>query len=657
MALVDASGRLLACSSAWLLNALSPAEEVAAHRSGLQAGDLGPLQACLDTGAAQLLVRRSERSWRVDLCRDDAGAAPLIWATAADVTAEQALLAVSLRRQRSLELALQLDETLVRESDLVTGAVEIYGVSSDFIRKHALRPEMNSDWTWIDSRDRNVVVKELRASMAEGRTFRLNYRMNRDDGVETHLHSIGEITCGPTGQALSVLSVVKDVTAEVQARHRIELLAYRDPLTGLANRALFQTELGAVATAADGQPAGFGLLMIDVDHFKTINDTHGHDAGDVLLRGVGAALTDAFTDEDVVARLGGDEFAVIVKGARCEDDLTRPVEALQRLLREPFRQMGQAIHVSLSIGVVLCAQSEAFSGAKALKKADIALYRAKALGRDRLVVFAPEMQSEADDRLATLREVQAGIARGEFVMHYQPIVELATDRVCALEALMRWEHPQRGLLPPAAFAVALEDSELSLQLGEVALDGALRQMRIWLDQGVEFGRVAVNAAASQFRSGKLVDDVAGRLRRWAVPPERLTIEITETTYLGPGSREVASTVQALHDMGVLIALDDFGTGYASLTNLREMPIDRLKIDRSFVQDSDGSVVRAMIRLGHDLGMRVIAEGVETPDQLQSLRSEGCDQVQGYIFGRPADPCDITALLKRGVSLRVLKTTS
>ena len=471
--------------------------------------------------------------------------------------------------------------------------------------------------------------------------------MNRDDGQETHLRAIGEVTCGPAGEALSVLSVIKDVSAEVQARSRIETLAYSDPLTGLANRALFQAELNAALGVAEGHALSFGLVMIDVDHFKTFNDTLGHDAGDMLLRGVADGLTQVFDAKDIVARLGGDEFAVILKGARSEGDLARPLDALRQLLREPFRHMGQAVHIGLSIGAVLCTPDQACGGAEMLKKADIALYRAKALGRDQLVLFAPEMQSQADERLATLREVQAGIIRGEFVMHYQPIVELATDRVCAFEALMRWEHPQRGLLTPAAFNVALEDPDLSLQLGEVALDGALRQMRSWLDQSLEFGRVAVNVAASQFRSGNLVEDVQARLRRWGVPAERLTIEITENIYLGAGSSVVASTVQALHDIGVLIALDDFGTGYASLTNLRQLPIDRLKIDKSFVQDNDVSVVKAMISLGSDLGLRVVAEGVETLKQLQSLRSQGCDQVQGYIFGRPVDSSQTTILLQQG----------
>ena len=646
MALIDGCGRLLAYSSTWLLNALSLPKDVAAHRSGLEKSGFEALQACLDTGQAQLIIHRDEQSFRIDLCRDTSGAEPLIWATAIDVTVEQAALAISLRQQRSLELALQIDETLVRESDLVTGAVKTYGVSSDFIREHALRPEMKNDWSWIDPRDKHAVLQELHASMTERRIFHLSYRMNRDDGVETHLSSIGEITCSPTGEPLSVLSVIKDVTVEVQARRRIETLAYRDPLTGLANRALFQSELGAVSDRSDGQTRSFGLVMIDVDHFKTINDTLGHDAGDVLLRAVGDALTQAFNEAAVVARLGGDEFAVILKEVLSHDDLIGPINAVQQALREPFRHMGQAVHIGLSMGALLCEANETFSGAEALKKADIALYRAKALGRDRLVMFAAEMQSEADERLATLREVQAGIIRGEFLMHYQPIVDLATNRICGFEALMRWEHPQRGLLPPAAFNAALEDPDLSLQLGEVALDGTLRQMRSWLDQNLEFGRVAINVAASQFKSGKLVEDVEARLRRWGVPAGRLTIEITENIYLGAGSSVVASTVQALHDMGVLIALDDFGTGYASLTNLRQLPIDRLKIDKSFVQDTDTSVVRAMIGLGSDLGMRVVAEGVETSEQLSSLRSQGCDHVQGYIFGHPADSSQTTTLLQR-----------
>ena len=654
MALVDGDGRLLAYSAAWLLDGISSPCDVAAGRSGLGGGDpdADPLLECLRSGAAQAVVRRptpsGHRSCRIDLRRDDGGPAPLVWASAVDVTSEQSALAVSLQRQRTLELALRLDQAVVREADLVTGEVEVFGFSSDLVQDYALKATVHDDFSWADPLDRDDVEREIHQSVLEARAFDLHYRLNNGGGEEVHLHSVGEVRRGPQGEPLAVVSVIKDVTAEVQARRRIETLAYRDPLTGLANRALFQSGLDRVFGGGEGggRSGACSLVLVDVDHFKDINDTLGHDAGDVLLRAVGEALARFFPAADTIARLGGDEFAVVLTGVESEAALRRAVEELQQRLREPLRHMGHSLSVNLSLGAVLCSPMAARSGPEALKQADIALYRAKALGRDRMVLFDPEMQSEAEERLSILREVRAGLTQGEFVMHYQPIVNLANERVCAFEALMRWNHPLRGLLSPAAFGAALDDPDLSLQLGDVALDSSLRQMRSWLDQGLEFGRVAVNVSGSQFRSGKLAEEIEARLRRWNVPADRLTIELTENIYLGPGSTVVASTVQALHKIGVLIALDDFGTGYASLSNLRQLTIDRLKIDRSFVQDSDGAVVRAMINLGSDLGIKVVAEGVETTDQLQALRDQGCEFVQGYIYGRPADPVAVTALLKR-----------
>jgi diguanylate cyclase (GGDEF)-like protein len=435
----------------------------------------------------------------------------------------------------------------------------------------------------------------------------------------------------------------EDVTEAIQAAAQIEFLAFRDPLTGLPNRAAFQRAYDdAMAAAEHGEM--FGLIMLDVDHFKDINDTLGHDAGDALLKALSGQLKRAFRHSDTVARLGGDEFAIVLRDLKGEADMTRPIEVLQDLLRTPIEHDGQSFTICASIGAAVHGDPDA-DPTHLLKNADVALYQAKFDGRNRSVVFRPAMRTQVEQRVELLREVRLAISQGEFDLFYQPVVDVAANTVAGFEALMRWNHPEQGVLPPAAFMAAFEDNDLSLQLGEVAFERALGQMRAWLDQGVEFGRVAINISSAQFRTGRLAADIAAKLERWNVPADRLTIEVTENVYMGWGAEVVSDTVKQLHDAGVLIALDDFGTGYASLANLRQFPIDRLKIDKSFVQNSqDDAIVRAVINLGSSMGMKVVAEGVERPDQLAALTRYGCDQVQGYHFARPMPATEVAGFI-------------
>ena len=426
----------------------------------------------------------------------------------------------------------------------------------------------------------------------------------------------------------------EDVTAALRATAQIEFLAFRDPLTGLPNRAGFQRAYDDAVAAAEQTNEMFGLIMLDVDHFKDINDTLGHDAGDALLKALAGQLKRAFRTSDTVARLGGDEFAIVLRGLKAEQDLTRPIEVLQGLLRTPIEHAGQSFMICASIGAVIHDDADA-DPTHLLKNADVALYQAKYDGRNRSVVFKPSMRTEVEKRVELLREVRLGISQGEFELYYQPVVDLTANSVAGFEALMRWNHPEQGVLAPGAFMAAFEDNDLSLQLGEVAFERAMAQMRAWMDRDVAFGRVAINVSSSQFRTGRLASEIAERLARWNVPADRLTIEVTENVYMGWGSDVVSNTVRQLHEAGVLIALDDFGTGYASLANLRQFPVDRLKIDKSFVQNSqDDAIVRAVINLGSSMGMKVVAEGVEHSDQLATLARYGCDQVQGSHFAKP-----------------------
>ncbi len=566
----------------------------------------------------------------------DPSGASMLQACAVDVTALQVQLDNDARRR---ELALRVAGIFWREVDLTTGELTMIGANSDLQRfyQHDL-----DTLSHVAEEHRTIVRRELQSSIVERRPFHINYRLNRDDGRQTFVETVGEHVFGAGGEHERVFSVIKDVTAERQAQRRIETLAFRDGLTGLGNRAHFQREFAAATAHARLTGQGLGLVMIDVDHFKAGNDTMGHDTGDVLLRSLAGSMERAFREADTLVRLGGDEFAVIVGGAWDEAALQRPIQALRQILAEPVLHDGQSFNISASIGAALSLDAGGEDAAALMKNADIALYRAKANGRNRTVMYSPELSSGLADQLATLREVRAGIPRGEFVLHYQPLVDSISGRIQSFEALMRWNHPQRGLLMPGAFSPAFEDADLALQLGEIALTTAIKQMGQWLEAGMEFGRVAVNVASAQFRSGRFAEEVAAKLRLWNVPPGRLTIEITENVYLGPGSRPVAEAIRALHDMGVLIALDDFGTGYASLSSLRQLAVDKLKIDRSFVQDDDDSVARAVIGLGASLGMQVVAEGVETPEQ--AARLHGCNELQGYLYGKAMPAAAVSSLL-------------
>ena len=391
-----------------------------------------------------------------------------------------------------------------------------------------------------------------------------------------------------------------------------------------------------------------GLLMLDIDHFKDVNDTLGHDAGDALLQLVSRQLLEVFGSSDTVARLSGDEFAIIIPGVSHPDEITAPTERLLKRLRHPHAHDGKSLSVTASVGASMFpddagAMGRSFSNAPTSRciapsrKAGIA-WRCSTMrcGRRWKTGSPPSIIFGRASHPASSCFISSPWSKSQ-----------GPNAVTGFEALMRWDHPTRGVLTPDKFLIGFEDQELSLALGEVALDGAMSQMRAWLDDGIEFGRIAVNLSGSQFRRGGLVESILGKLERWGVPADRLTLEVTENVYIWAGASDVvADTIRALHSSGILIALDDFGTGYASLTNLKQFPIDRLKIDRSFIRDlDDPAIVAAVLSLGSNMGMKVVAEGVEDADQVRLLRAMGCDQAQGYFFGRPMPAKEVPEFLR------------
>jgi diguanylate cyclase (GGDEF)-like protein len=649
-ALLDRDLCLLAVSREWTAHDLAPdlRPGVDARRALVAGEDVLALMRCAQSGDAfsrylpTLDADGVQRIWRTEFsaCRDEGEQPYAVMVTARDVTGYAQATLRAERDQQRLRMALELDGLLVREYDLNTREVVFSGATPDLEKWCRFKTD---PLEIIHPDDRDRVAAQV-AARKPGETGVYEFRLDRDDGVETWVRSASKLLVGANGRPERLVNLFKDITDRRRQTEAVETLAFKDPLTDLPNRALFQHKFQEAVSASELLGEMFGLIMIDVDHFKDINDTLGHDAGDALLKRLADMLRHAFRADDTVARLGGDEFAVILRGLHCEADMLRPIQTLQELLRRPIEHGGRSFTCSASIGAALHGDMDA-DPSHMIKNADIALYRAKDAGRNRSVVFQPSMRSELEQRLELLRDVRAGIAAGEFVLFYQPVVDVREGGVTGFEALMRWAHPEQGILAPARFMAAFEDQDLSLKLGDVAFDAALNQMRDWIDTGVDFGRVAVNISAAQFRSGRLAEEIQARLAQARVPCDRLTIEVTENVYMGWGSDMVSETVKRLHDAGVMIALDDFGTGYASLANLRQFPIDRLKIDKSFVQNAqDEAIVRAVITLGSSMGMKVVAEGVEDAEQLAKLIGYGCDQVQGYHFGRPMPAAEVPGFL-------------
>ncbi|HEY6916294.1 MAG TPA: EAL domain-containing protein [Allosphingosinicella sp.] len=440
------------------------------------------------------------------------------------------------------------------------------------------------------------------------------------------------------GTMWGVLSVARDITDRKRAEERMEWLATHDPLTALPNRALFQQRLQKATEAGPGGP-GAGVLIIDLDNFKQVNDTMGHDAGDALLCETARRLREHGQAGWTVARLGGDEFAMILPGMQDRNMLAEAVKTILAKLREPVTFAGKVLDSRASIGATLYPEDD-HAPADLLKNADIALYAAKAAGRGRAVHYTPEMRHEIQQRVATARRFKAALAEDRVIPYYQPKIDLTDGSLSGFEALLRWRGEDGEIHRPGSAASAFEDTELAVAISNRMIGKVLGDMRAWLDAGLPFGHVAVNVSALEFRQPDFAARLMDSLAEHAIPAERLQVEVTETVFLGQGSEGVEQALKALSASGIRIALDDFGTGYASLSHLKRFPVDILKIDQTFIHDlaqegDDASIVSAVITLGHNLGMKVVAEGVEDLRQAAYLRKQGCDVGQGYLFGAPA----------------------
>ncbi len=455
------------------------------------------------------------------------------------------------------------------------------------------------------------------------------------------------------GKPTGAVGAAMDITERKRAEERVRHLAHHDQLTGLPNRVLLHERLQQALGLAHASGSRLGLLLLDLDHFKNINDTLGHPAGDGLLRAAAERFRKALRPGDTLARLGGDEFAVVQPGLAGSGEAAL-AQRLIDTLAGPFVLAGQEVHVSASVGIAL-SEGEADQADELIRKADLALYKAKQDGRGRFSAFAPSMDTEVQARGRLERELRAALDKGEFVLHYQPQVDLRTGRVDSVEALVRWRHPERRLVLPGEFIPVAEASGLIRPLGAWVLGEACRQARAWQDEGLQLVMM-VNLSPAQLRHDGFLQEIDDALRASGLDPRGLELEITESLFMERSEGTIDRALLGLAARGIRLALDDFGTGYSSLASLRRLPVAKIKIDRSFVQEigcdpEDEAVVQAMVSLGHALGKRVVAEGVEHDAQLAFLRQVGCDAAQGFLLARPQAPHEL-GLLLRTVSPRI-----
>ncbi|KAI5915651.1 EAL domain-containing protein [Thauera sp. 2A1] len=444
-----------------------------------------------------------------------------------------------------------------------------------------------------------------------------------------------------------VLALEAEVARRHEAEARIMHLATRDALTGLPNRAALMDRLRQGIKAAHRDGSLLGVLFMDLDRFKWINDTLGHDVGDALLQEMAARLTGVIRDSDTVARLGGDEFAVILPSLRRVEDAQVVADKIIEAVLRPLRLEGHCIRVGCSVGLATYPQ-QGHTEEALLRHADLAMYAAKEAGGNRSQLFAEQMNDRAVERVTLESELRTAIELGQFELHYQPQLRLADQRMNAVEALVRWKHPRNGLMSPARFIPLAEETGLIWELGLRVLNLALAQMAAWRRQGLEVPRIAVNVSPMQLRS-ELIDEIAAALQRHDLPAECLEVELTESALTADGPA-ANGLLQSLRRMGVSIAVDDFGVGYSSLTLLRRLPISALKIDRSFIAEltwnrQDLAIVEAILTMAHSLGLRTVAEGVEQADQNVALSVLGCQDAQGYLYCRPTDVDGITRWLQ------------
>jgi diguanylate cyclase (GGDEF)-like protein/PAS domain S-box-containing protein len=490
-------------------------------------------------------------------------------------------------------------------------------------------------------------LNEIRTALREKRPGHAVLRSYRKDGTmfwnELFISPISDIS---RRDVTHFVSVVNDISDRMQYQTALEHQATHDSLTGLSNRSLLNDRIAHAIGHAKRANLLVAVLLLDLDHFKNVNDAYGHSTGDALLKEIAARLHHCVREIDTVARLGGDEFVIVLTDLTQAEDAEIIAGKISDALAEPIRLEGREMFVGASIGIALYPR-DGEHGEILLRNADIAMYRVKEHGRNSVHRFSPELASMALDRVDLEGSLRRALERREFVLHYQPKVDVVSRRIVGAEALLRWEQPQVGLIYPGEFVRLAEETGLILPIGTWVIHEAFRQQAAWRAAGLPPLKLSINISPRQFRQEDLPEIVTRALEETGADPAAFTFELTESMVM----HDVESTqvsLRALKQLGIELSLDDFGTGYSSLSYLRRFPIDEVKIDRSFVNelhhnDDDAAIAAAVVAMAQSLGLRVVAEGVELDAQFAALEKLGCHEVQGYLLGRPLEADAFAAL--------------
>ena len=532
--------------------------------------------------------------------------------------------------------------------------LRILGVRRDQFqpRYEALLPLLHAD-------DRAVLANALAAALQRAQPFSLECRLLRADGSVGLLHEQAVVTCDAFGKPVRIHGTTQDITERRRNEERLRTLALYDPLTGLPNREFFNEQFGHSLAHAERIGRPLAVMLLDIDRFKRINETFGHGAGDQLLKEIGARLAQTLRDADYVtradfvpadqnlARLGGDEFTIMLASMARPEDVAKVARRILETVSRPVLLNGEETVVTVSIGIAVF-PADGTDADTLLKNADSAMYFAKDQGKNNYQFFSSTMNAQSFQKLSLENGLRKALERDELRLHYQPKIDAMSGRISGVEALIRWQHPDLGMVAPNDFIPLAEETGLIVPIGEWVLHTACAQLVRWHAAGHTALTVAVNMASANFAQQDFVDTVAATIRGAGLARQAVEIEVTESVLMQDMKATIAK-LHALKAVGVQLSVDDFGIGYSSLAYLKRFPIDTLKIDRSFVRDvignrEDSAITTAIIALGQNLGLQVVAEGVETEEQAAFLRQKGCHLMQGYLFGRPVPAADISRLL-------------
>ncbi|KNB73119.1 bifunctional diguanylate cyclase/phosphodiesterase [Brevibacillus reuszeri] len=507
--------------------------------------------------------------------------------------------------------------------------------------------EIRNMLDWIADEDRDNFLYAIEHTFSTRKEYlvecRLKTKRDKPIWTETKLNPIidehDNVTC--------LIQVTRDTTERKQSEELIHYLAYHDALTELPNRRMYVQHLGKEIMQAKRFQSNMAVLFLDLDRFKDVNDSFGHDVGDLLLKEAATRLKASVKPGDMVARLGGDEFTVLISNLTEREEAAAVAEQIMQVMQEPFYMNGQAFNISSSIGISLF-PDDGDNAEDLLKRADTALYTVKSRGRNGFDFFDPSMEAKSLERILMENELRKAIEQEHFQIYYQPKMDIKTGTLTGMEALVRWMHPELGIIPPNRFIPIAEESGMIIPLGEWILKEACKQNKRWHDQGYEL-KVSVNLSVRQIYQKDLLDMIKATLEETQLEPKWLELEITESIFVKMD--EATIVLQQIRDIGIQISIDDFGTGYSSFSYIKSLPVDTIKIDASFIRDvhhnqESQAIVKAIVTIAESLNMKVVAEGIELNDQVAALQENGCGQGQGYLFSRPLATADFEQFLRK-----------